>query len=294
MRVAILGPLCRDTIHIDGLAHDQLGGVTYYTGQALKSLGADVTIIASFGNEPENFLIPLEGIPVKHVLAAGTIHFTNSYNRARPDQREQRAIIPDNILAPETLGATHLEAFDAFVLGPLFHNNLPMETLAVIAAVERPILLAAQGFIRYLDGDRIVWKHPERFLNVLPLVNTVLMDEAELAFVSGLPDVAGGVAMLQAHGAKDVVVTAGSKGSTIFPPTETFAIPAFRPVQVVDPTGAGDSYLAGYVFARLRGDDPARAGRFAAMTATASIEETGALRLSATNITERLAKTYQT
>ena len=56
MKVAVIGPICKDEVVIKGKTYSQLGGVTYYTGHALASLGVDTTIIGSFGHEKQDWL----------------------------------------------------------------------------------------------------------------------------------------------------------------------------------------------------------------------------------------------
>lgn len=48
---------------------------------------------------------------------------------------------------------------------------------------------------------------------------------------------------------------------------------AFPPAKLEDPTGAGDSYMAGFVRAIELYTDPVNRGEFAAMTATLAIEQ---------------------
>lgn len=292
MRVAILGPLCRDTVIIDGQAHGQLGGVTYYAGMALASLGAEVTLIASFGDESDTFLAPLKNLYIARVPATETIHFTNVYNSKNPDHRQQSARIPQNIIDIENLKPVDLTLFDAIILGPLFHNNFTTEALAYIAQTNIPTYLAGQGLIRYLENDSIVWQHPEKFLQILPFVTNILLDEAELAFITGQNDPHRGIEILQQHGAKQIIVTAGSRGSRIFNNDQSCQIPAFPPDRIVDPTGAGDSYLAGFVYAQLFGKDIKSSGMFAAMTATMAISTTGPCTATASEIDRALTLTH--
>ena len=46
--------------------------------------------------------------------------------------------------------------------------------------------------------------------------------------------------------------------------------------KALKPTGAGDSFMAGYLFQRLKGMDVPAAGRFAAALATVKLERQGA------------------
>lgn len=68
-----------------------------------------------------------------------------------------------------------------------------------------------------------------------------------------------------------VVVTAGAKGATEYRGGQTLQQPAL-PTSVVDATGAGDSFLAGYLTALARGiDDSATALKLAATWAAATV-----------------------
>jgi len=72
-----------------------------------------------------------------------------------------------------------------------------------------------------------------------------------------------------------VVVTYGELGSRIFRDGTVVEIPAVRPSEVVDPTGAGDGYRAGLLVALQAGLEPEVAGRVAALAATYVVETKG-------------------
>ncbi|MDL9978433.1 carbohydrate kinase family protein [Microbacterium sp. ASV49] len=65
---------------------------------------------------------------------------------------------------------------------------------------------------------------------------------------------------------REVIVVDGARGSTVFEGDRIDVVPALR-VDVVDTTGCSDTYLAAYVFSRLRGDEPITAARFATAAA---------------------------
>src|ERR1035441_9003937 len=62
-----------------------------------------------------------------------------------------------------------------------------------------------------------------------------------------------------------VCVTKGHEGSEIHGADGVVRIPAAPPNAVVDPTGAGDAYIAGVVAGIRRGLAPAEAGRMGAL-----------------------------
>ena len=71
------------------------------------------------------------------------------------------------------------------------------------------------------------------------------------------------------------VVTKGEAGASIFVEGEEFVIPAAKPRQVIDPTGAGDAFRAGFVKGMLRGFPWEVVGRMATLSAVYAIEHAG-------------------
>ncbi|MEA4811869.1 MAG: carbohydrate kinase family protein [Anaerolineaceae bacterium] len=108
-----------------------------------------------------------------------------------------------------------------------------------------------------------------------------LIQEAELVFVnqSALKKMqaACGTQVLEALRQKVpiLVLTKGAQGSQIFRGAESYAIPAF-PAQVVDTTGAGDTFNASFLFAHMMAWGLLECGRFASAAASEKIARFGA------------------
>ncbi|MES1943840.1 PfkB domain-containing protein [Salinisphaera sp. PC39] len=71
------------------------------------------------------------------------------------------------------------------------------------------------------------------------------------------------------------IVTRGGEGSRIRTKGKTYEVPAARPQSLSDPTGCGDAYRAGLIFALQRGMDWETAGRVAALMGGIKIEHHG-------------------
>jgi adenosine kinase len=71
------------------------------------------------------------------------------------------------------------------------------------------------------------------------------------------------------------VMTRGEAGALITAHGEEFEIPAAKPRKVVDPTGAGDAFRAGFVLGMKKGLPWPAVGRLAALTAVYAIEQPG-------------------
>jgi adenosine kinase len=71
------------------------------------------------------------------------------------------------------------------------------------------------------------------------------------------------------------VMTRGEAGALITVDGQEFEIPAAEPGEVVDPTGAGDAFRAGFVLGMKRGWPWPVVGRVAALTAVYAVEHRG-------------------
>lgn len=72
-----------------------------------------------------------------------------------------------------------------------------------------------------------------------------------------------------------MIYTKAAQGSVIYHQDHVINIPAY-PVEVLDTTGAGDTYNVSFLHAYNRGDSLERAGHFASIAASLSIKERGA------------------
>jgi len=72
-----------------------------------------------------------------------------------------------------------------------------------------------------------------------------------------------------------VLVTRGSKGSSIYLPDEKVDIPAYEPVEVVEPTGAGDAFRAGFYAGLYRDMSLIECCRIGSARASFSVECAG-------------------
>ncbi len=72
-----------------------------------------------------------------------------------------------------------------------------------------------------------------------------------------------------------LIVTKGSKGSVIYTKDKKIEIPCIKAEKVIDPTGAGDSYRAGFLSAYIKGYDLEKCGLIASATASFVVEAKG-------------------
>jgi len=111
----------------------------------------------------------------------------------------------------------------------------------------------------------------------LPLLTLALPSETEAATMTGIEDEDRACRHLLDAGIELVVRKQGTNGCTLYQSGEKEVhIPGFV-VEEVDPTGAGDSFAAGFLFGLLQGWPPPKCGRFANATGALAVTRLGAM-----------------
>ncbi len=287
MKVAVIGPICKDKNIVNKNIFEQIGGVTYYTGNALSFLGASVSIYGSSAftrNELEKSFVCEELVQIH---SRHTIKFINSYRKQDPDVRTQRIYdFGHNIITFDDV--KDVIVYDYVILGPLLHNNISRRLIEQLAGGGPKIVLAAQGMIRYVMNNQIIWKQPENVLDVISYSDFLFLNEVELKYITNTEHTVDGINFLLENGAKNIIVTQGVKGSIVCIKSKNYKIKPFPAHRLTDVTGAGDSYMAGFVRALELFDDPLKQGEFAAMIATMSIEDEGYFHHGIKDVYKRL------
>src|SRR5580704_9681143 len=106
-------------------------------------------------------------------------------------------------------------------------------------------------------------------------VDLIFANEAELHSLYQSSDFDAAIAALRAD-IGVAVVTRSEKGCLVVSPEGTEAVPAFPVERVIDTTGAGDLFAAGFLSGLARGADDRTCGRLGAMAAAEVIQHIGA------------------
>jgi sulfofructose kinase len=111
---------------------------------------------------------------------------------------------------------------------------------------------------------------------ILDAVTIPIFAEHVPGDLTGERDIERALRILRQRHAGMLVVTLGSRGAAMLDGDRYLRQPAF-PVDVIDTTGAGDVFRAGFIYALLRGDPPDGILRFACAAAGASCTRRGAV-----------------
>ncbi len=147
------------------------------------------------------------------------------------------------------------------------------------AALHRAIEIAhgADGLVALSVSDRMcVERHRTEFLDLLrDDVDVLFANEEEARALLGTPTTDGAVRALEETGVLSAV-TLGPAGSVVVLPGRPVTVPAAPVDRVVDTTGAGDLYAAGFLYGLTHGADPEECARLGGACAAEVISHLGA------------------
>jgi len=118
-------------------------------------------------------------------------------------------------------------------------------------------------------------RHRELFLELGEQADIIFANESEVKLLSGSDDLDSALGLLGELGGVGVV-TLGGQGSVVVVDGERIPVPAWPVPSVVDTTGAGDLYAAGFLFGWTHGADLEVCGTFGALAAGEVIAHLGA------------------
>jgi sugar/nucleoside kinase (ribokinase family) len=121
-----------------------------------------------------------------------------------------------------------------------------------------------------------VTRHRAELLELISQnVDILFANEAEIKELLDVDSVEDAVIQLSSM-CKVSAITLGGKGSVIVADNKIYTVPPKRGIKLVDTTGAGDLYAAGFLFGYTQGHLLAECGRIATIAASEIIQHIGA------------------
>lgn len=270
--VCVLGHITNDRIVTKHSVNYLPGGTAYYCSKALQRLHANFVLLTAVAEKDMHVVHSLrnEGMIIKTTPSRETVFFENIYHDDQ-DYREQNVLATADPFRPESM-----EAIDAtiFHLGPLLEQDIPVSIIKSLAA-KSIVSLDVQGYLRSVHNKKVQYHDWKDKTDILPFISILKANEFEMKIIAGTADPYEGAKIIAALGVKEVIITLGSKGSIVYHKKQFTEIPAFPAKVVRDATGCGDTYMAGYLYKKMKGATIAGSGAFGAAMATLKIQSSG-------------------
>ena len=239
--ILAVGSLAFDTIQTPvGRAESVLGGSANYFSVA-ASFFAPVQVIGVVGEDfPKTHLdwlssrkIDVSGI---QITKGKTFHWSGSYDQ--------------NLNEAKTI-STALNVFEHFnpTLSSNHHNSSyvflgnidPVLQINVLDQVKNHRLVACDSMNFWITGK------PKELKDTLKRVDILSINEGEAMLLSGQKNLVRAAEIIRSFGPAVVIIKRGEYGAVLFSSHGIFIAPAFLVSDVVDPTGAGDSFAGAFM-----------------------------------------------
>jgi sugar/nucleoside kinase (ribokinase family) len=253
--IALLGNLSRDVFPDRPPA---VGGGSFHGARALQSLGTAARVVARCAPADRAWMLPpliSLGVPVTYV--AGQVTASCGITNLG-DEREMTMEAIGDVWEADDVPELPDEV-EWVHIAPLARSDFPARTLAALAERFR-ISYDGQGLVRVPETGPL--KLDARFdPEVLQYISVLKVAEAEAEILGDLG----------ALGVGEIVLTHGSRGSTVLTEDGRVDVPA-QPLPT-DPTGAGDAFATAYVVSRDEGFPPVGAARKATAVVASLLAE---------------------
>lgn len=281
----LVGPVNASVFDKGSLAMEMsemtFGGDALNEAVALSKLEVSVELVSKVGKDEtgERVLHFLErsGVDTNRILREEGL--TTGMNVVLVDDAGERHFLtnPNSSLRKLTLSdiEPHIEemadivCFASIFVSPLLDIKA-METL-FRQIKSRPGRILAADMTKAKNGEQL-----EDIKGLLPQLDYLLANEAEVALLTGRQDAHENAKRLVEAGVPCAVIKLGGRGCLIQTKGMCLEIPAYPVEKVVDTTGAGDCFAAGFLWGLSQGFSLEECGRLACATASCAVECVGA------------------
>ncbi len=239
MSVLIVGSTALDSIKTPSAENPRLLGGSASHAAVAASFFSPVRLVGVVGDDfPKSYLqlykrhrIDLDGL---QILPGKTFHWSGEYEM---NMNNRRTLL------------TELGVFETFTPSlPNSHQRSAFVLLANIAPALQHHVLNQMQRPKFVVADTMdLWLNialPD-LLKLLKRLDGFVLNDSEAHQLTKEDNVFGALRKIHKLGPRYVIIKKGSHGSILSGPDGFFLCPAYPLHKVVDPTGAGDSFVGG-------------------------------------------------
>jgi sugar/nucleoside kinase (ribokinase family) len=255
----VVGHFSVDSIVLPSRPHAfmMLGGSVTYVSLVTKRLEANASVISKVGGDfPEAYLWWLreEGVDLAGVVkreAEQTTRFDLEYNSDLTERQLRLKAKTSPITLEELPNLVHAKALH---IAPIV-DEISYELAEHLRKHADTLSFDPQGMLRAFDEDGNVHCCAPIDRRILGLVNVYKSSLDEVSALTGETDIKGALKAIHSFGVENVIITLGARGSVLSVAGSTYNIPVCEGKPVVDPTGAGDVFIGGFLTEYTRAKD---------------------------------------
>ena len=267
LKIAVFGGLTIDSNEYGGKIYEKIGGSPYYISLILSKLDIETYVYSVVGHDfPRGYIKKLCSLSnINCILFRyGFPHivFKNIY-----EDDESRVQYINGIIGkiPIEKVIDQVSKIDYLILSPVL-NEINLDDVRKLDVSK--MALDLQGFLRIVDGNKVNTGRyvPTKFLNGIDIIKFSVEDGYNIIYDEDYFH-----EILKASN-RYLCLTLGKKGSLLFTKHGGWYVPVYPVKKSGDPTGSGDVFLGGFVYAVLSNMNPLESLSFASASTSLFIE----------------------
>lgn len=243
MSILVVGSLGLDTIETPfSKVEEALGGSAVYISLAASYFSQDINLVGVVGEDfPEKYIqllsgrkIDLEGLQI--IKGGKTFRWSGKYlydMNSRETLLTELNVFKDfNPIIPENYRDSKF-----IVLG----NIDPELQMNVLNQLKNPEFIICDTMNYWIERKN------ETLRQLLKMVDLLVVSDSEARLLANHPNLIRAAKIILQMGPKKLVIKKGEHGAFLLTNDTIFVAPAFPLEDIIDPTGAGDTFAGGMV-----------------------------------------------
>ncbi len=241
MSIVVVGSVGIDTIETPfGREEDVLGGSASYFSLAARNF-TDVHMVSSVGDDfPSAYseLLHSRGVDTEGIAVddGETFRWEGRYDYDMKDPETVSVTLGvlgsfDPVVPEKSRGADYL----------FLANTDPEIQMKVLEQVNSPRIVACDTMNFWIENKL------EELKELLGKVNILIINDSEARQLSEEPMMLRAAKKIMEMGPEFLIVKRGEYGALLFSREDLFFAPSYMLEQVLDPTGAGDTFAGGFM-----------------------------------------------
>jgi len=243
MSLLVTGSIGIDTVKTPGgIRENCLGGSAVYFSMT-ASFFSPVRFVGVIGSDcpfdlAEVFVdrdVDLRGLEIR--AQSKTFRWTGSYHENMDDRTTEKVEL--NVLAEAPPKVPEAFKDSEFVF---LANTAPALQHELLGQVDKPAFVAVDTMNLWIQ------EYPDDLIALLPKIDCLIINEDEARMLADQHNLIRAVRKILDMGPSVVIAKKGESGSIMCNTDgDIFILPAFPAAEVIDPTGAGDSFAGGFM-----------------------------------------------
>jgi sugar/nucleoside kinase (ribokinase family) len=257
--IAVVGHFAIDTIRLPSRSAPfvVLGGSVTYVSFVTKRLDATVSIISKVGGDfPQAYMWWLgeEGIDLSGVTKLANEQTTRFELRYSKDLSNRTLKLTSKASAISVSDLPRSLRASAIHVAPIA-GEISYKVVEHLKGCAEVLSLDPQGLLRRFGKTGNVTSRGQVDKRLFSLINIYKSSLDEISALTGHSDLKLAIKAVHDFGVETVIVTLGAKGAVLSVMGTLYNIPACNSRVFVDPTGAGDAFIGGFLTEYIRQKD---------------------------------------